>query len=87
VKSLKKKGEKIGERRDEKEGETGAFGHKVQELGHTVNANLKQNVGIGLGNYSSEVDREKATEHRVKYEDKKSCGERKIGREKRGNER
>jgi len=45
-------------------------GHKIQEIGHTVNATLKQNIGIGVGNYSSEVDREIAEEHQEKYEEK-----------------
>jgi len=50
--------------------EIGLVGHKIQEIGHTVNATLKQNIGIGVGNYSSEVDREIAEEHQEKYEEK-----------------
>jgi len=66
---------KGSERKDDKKEETGMVGHKVQEIAHTVNANLKQNVGIGLGNFSSEVDREKASEHQKKYDEK--CEENK----------
>jgi len=51
-------------------GETGIYGHRLQEVGHTLNANLKENIGIGIGDYCSEVDRQKATEHRELYEEK-----------------
>lgn len=50
-------------------GSTGIYAHKIQEVGHNINATMKENVGIGLGDYSSEVDREKATEHREKYDE------------------
>ena len=50
--------------------ETGVVGNKIQELGHTLNANLKENLGVGVGNYPPQVDREIATHHRKKFNEK-----------------
>lgn len=58
-----------GERKDESD-VTGAVTHKVKEIGREINASLKQNVGIGVGNYSSEKDREIASFHKEKYDEK-----------------
>jgi len=85
IKYEAKKGELKEDWKEEKEEikkklpeETGLVGHKIQEIGRTVNATLKQNVGIGLGNYSSEVDREKAEEHQEKYEEKLEVTKQKL---------
>jgi len=57
-------------------------GHKIQEIGHNVNATLKQNIGVGVGDYPSEVDREKAEEHKEKYEEKLEKTKQKLEEKK-----
>jgi len=75
-KKFEQKKEEFEEKKEEMKeklgpkGETGVYGHRLQEIGHSINANLKESIGVGVGDYSSEVDREKAQEHWEGYEKK-----------------
>jgi len=44
--------------------------HKIKEVAHNVNANLKEIIGVGFGNYSSGVDRQVSDIHKLKYDEK-----------------